>query len=341
MRIGIVNAVEIAVEALRRVVASKPEYQVAWIACTGAEALQHCVRDTPDLVLMDIVMPDMNGAEASRQIMAQSPCAILIVTATPDENSGLVFRAMGAGALDVTATPVLLGEMNFGAALLTKIAIIAKLNQAGPASAARAAKKPTATGVTSQTSAELLIAIGASTGGPIALAKILSQLQPSSKTAIVLVQHIDSIFADTLGCWLAKQVSIPVETIKDGDDVAPGCIYIAKTNDHLWLDERCRFRYRSEPNDYVYRPSVNVFFECVARHWKRQAIGVLLTGMGRDGAEGLLAMRRSKHVTIAQDQTSSVVYGMPRAAFELGAAQLVLPLDAIASLLNSRIESQT
>ena len=341
MRIGIVNAVEIAAEALRRVVASKPEYQVAWIACTGAEALQHCVRDTPDLVLMDIVMPDMNGAEASRQIMAQSPCAILIVTATPDENSGLVFRAMGAGALDVTATPVFRGEMNFGAALLAKIAIIAKLNQAGPAPAARAAKKPTATGGTSQTSAELLIAIGASTGGPIALAKILSQLQPSSKTAIVLVQHIDSIFADTLGCWLAKQVSIPVETIKDGDDVAPGFIYIAKTNDHLWLDESCRFRYRSEPNDYVYRPSVNVFFECVARHWKRQAIGVLLTGMGRDGAEGLLAMRRSKHVTIAQDQTSSVVYGMPRAAFELGAAQLVLPLDAIASLLRSRIESQT
>ena len=340
MRIGIVNDVEIAAEALRRVVASKPEYQVAWIAYTGAEALQHCARDTPDLVLMDMVMPDMDGAEISRQIMAQSPCAILIVTATPDKNTGLVFRAMGAGALDVTATPVLRGDVNFGAALLAKIATIAKLNQTGPATAASAAKKPTAAGVTSQTSAELLIAIGASTGGPLALAKILSQLQPSSKTAIVLVQHIDPTFADTLARWLAEQVSIPVEMIKDGDKVAPGCIYIAKTNDHLWLDERCRFRYRSEPGDYAYRPSVNVFFECVARHWKRQAIGVLLTGMGRDGAEGLLAMRRSKHVTIAQDQASSVVYGMPRAAAELGAAEWVLPLDAISSLLKSRIESQ-
>ena len=314
MRIGIVNDVEIAAEALRRVVASKPEYRVAWIAYTGAEALQHCARDTPDLVLMDMVMPDMDGAEISRQIMAQSPCAILIVTATPDKNTGLVFRAMGAGALDVTATPVLRGDVNFGAALLAKIATIAKLNQTGPATAASAAKKPTAAGVTSQTSAELLIAIGASTGGPLALAKILSQLQPSSKTAIVLVQHIDPTFADTLARWLAEQVSIPVEMIKDGDKVAPGCIYIAKTNDHLWLDERCRFRYRSEPGDYAYRPSVNVFFECVARHWKRQAIGVLLTGMGRDGAEGLLAMRRSKHVTIAQDQASSVVYGMPVAS---------------------------
>jgi two-component system response regulator WspF len=125
--------------------------------------------------------------------------------------------------------------------------------------------------------------------------------------------------------------------IDDGDELQEGVVMIAKTNDHLTLDQHRRLRYTENPRDYAYRPSVDVFFHCVARHWRGDAVGVLLTGMGRDGGAGLLAMRRASKTTIAQDQASSAVYGMPRAAAELDAAQLILPLDKIGPTVRSKV----
>jgi two-component system response regulator WspF len=334
VKIGIANDVAMAAEALRRVIAATSEHQVVWIARTGLDAVRMCLENRPDLILMDLNMPVLDGVEATRQIMAASPCAILIVTGQPQDNVSQVFRALGAGALDVTATPIMAGSTGGDAALLAKIKTIGKLVRA-----ARPEPAP-APGAGSGEAVRHLLAIGASTGGPLAVAHILAGWIAPPGTAVVLVQHIDENFAGHFAKWLGDQLRMPVKVIDDGDVLAAGCVQIARTNDHLTLSARHRLHYAQEPRDYPYRPSVDVFFDCVARHWQGEATGILLTGMGRDGAHGLLAMRAAGKSTIAQDQASSAVYGMPRAAADIDAAQQILSLDQIARLLHGRAGSK-
>ena len=356
MKIAIANDVAMAAEALRRVVASTAEHQVLWIARTGAEAVRMCIENRPDLILMDLNMPELDGVEATRQIMEHSPCAILVVTGRPQDNVNQVFRALGAGALDVTATPVLQGQPGGDAELLAKIRTMDKLIRHSGGTQAMAPRTATSNtngngnGYGYHVGAEphdapvrvtSLLAIGASTGGPMAVSKMLAGWTPPRNCAIVVVQHIDQHFADNFARWLGEQLDMPVRSAEEGDELAAGAVLIAKSNDHLTLDQNNRLRYDANPKEYAYRPSVDVFFHCVAQHWKGEAIGVLLTGMGRDGAEGLLAMRRAGHTTIAQDQASSAVYGMPRAAAELDAAQMVLPLTKIGPILRSTLGSRS
>jgi len=285
-----------------------------------------CTDLRPDLVLMDLDMPLLDGVEATRRIMANAPCAILVVTARPQDNVGQVFRALGAGALDVVATPVLLGQPGGEAALLAKIRTIGKLVAGRPA--------PVPAGVPH---VARLVAIGASTGGPAALARLFSLWQPPPDTAAVVVQHIDSSFAAQLVRWLGEQSPAKIAPIADGDHLEGGMVQVAATADHLRLASGHRLRYDAGPCDEIHRPSIDIFFHSVARHWGRAAAGILLTGMGRDGAAGLFAMRAAGHATIAQDEASSAVYGMPRAAAEMNAAQKILPLDNISVWLSDRI----
>ena len=346
MKIAIANDVAMAAEALRRVVASTAEHQVLWIARTGAEAVRMCADACPDLILMDLNMPEMDGVEATRLIMEQTPCAILVVTGRPQDNVNQVFRALGAGALDVTATPVLQGQPGGDAELLAKIRTMDKLIRHSGGSQGMMPRSATGQGLTVEANGAAakvtsLLAIGASTGGPLAVSTLLAGWKPPRGCAIVVVQHIDQNFADNFARWLGEQLDMPVRTAEEGDELAAGTVLIAKSNDHLTLDPQHRLRYDANPKEYAYRPSVDVFFRCVAQHWKGEAIGVLLTGMGRDGAEGLLAMRRAGQTTIAQDQASSAVYGMPRAAAELEAAQMILPLTKIGSVLRSTLGSRS
>jgi two-component system response regulator WspF len=325
MKIGIANDSLTAAEALRRALAAGGEHQVAWVARTGADAVRLCKDLPPDLVLMDLAMPVLDGVEATRLIMREAPCAILVVTAAPQDNVGQVFRALGAGALDVTATPVLLGRRGGEAALLAKIRTIEKLIVGAPA--------PASSAPPSGPAVERLVAIGASTGGPIALARLLARWRPPPDTAAVVVQHIDPAFAGQLARWLGEQTGVPVRAIAGGDPIEGGLVQVAASDDHLRLTPRFRFAYDAHPRDEVYRPSIDVFFHSVARYWSSNATGILLTGMGRDGASGLLAMREAGQATIAQDEASSAVYGMPRAAADIGAAEKILSLDNISSAL--------
>jgi two-component system response regulator WspF len=337
MRIAIVNDVLLAVEALRRVVTSMPDYTIAWVAWHGAEAVEKCAADTPDLILMDLIMPGMDGVEATRQIMAASPCLILVVTATVHGNTAKVFAAMGYGARDVVNTPVLGsdGQVEGGAALLDKIALLGKLlaptarqephRPTRPAAHAPARHLPP------------LVAMGASTGGPAALACVLSGLPASFPAAVVIIQHVDVQFAAALADWLRAQTALPVRLAQEGCRLEAGSVWLAGTNDHMILTPQQTLSYVAEPHDYPYRPSVDVFFKSLINngpaHWPARAAGVLLTGMGRDGAEGLAGLRRAGWYTIAQDQASSVIYGMPKAAAEAGAAVQVLSLEVIATTL--------
>jgi two-component system response regulator WspF len=174
-----------------------------------------------------------------------------------------------------------------------------------------------------------LIAIGASAGGPVALARIISYLPANFCTPIVIVQHVDPQFAPGLANWLDNQTPLRVRLAQEGDAPCPGTILLAGRDQHLVLTLSHRLDYVAEPLDCSYRPSVDVFFKSIRRHWIGEVLGVLLTGMGRDGAQGLSGLRQAGHYTIAQDEASSAVFGMPKAAVELGAVDEVLSLDQI------------
>jgi chemotaxis response regulator CheB len=330
MKIGIVNDLPMAAEALRRVVALAPEHQVVWIAKDGAEAVELCAKKKPDLVLMDLIMPGMDGVEATRRIMASTPCTILIVTVSVDTNASRVFDAMGYGALDAVDTPALgSGDLLAGAApLLAKINTIRRL--VGDGTGLRNAVTPVRSAPTSR---QTLVAIGASAGGPAALSVVLGGLPRYFAASIVIIQHVDERFAAGMAEWLGQHSALPVQLAKDGDHLLPGTVLLAGTGDHLALTTPDRLGYTAEPRDFAYRPSVDVFFQSVSRRWTGDAVGVLLTGMGADGAQGLKALRAKGHYTIAQDQATCAVYGMPKAAAAANAAVDILPLKDIAPRL--------
>lgn len=329
MKIAIVNDVPLAVEAIRRVVLGSGEHHLAWIARDGVEAVQRCAADTPDLVLMDLIMPRMDGVEATRRIMAQSPCAIVVVTANVTDNSSRVFDAMGAGALDAVNTPVIdsPGAGKGAQALLAKVETIRKLIGA-PGSGSRGLLRPAQSLPTAPRS-QWLIAIGASAGGPAALAEILSRLPASFPAPIVVVQHVDAQFAQGLANWLDNQTPLQVRLAQENDHPQPGTVLLAGREKHLVFINSVRLAYTQLPEECSYSPSVDVFFKSAGRFWAGQVLGVLLTGMGRDGAEGLRVLRNQGHTTIAQDRGTSAVYGMPKIAVDLKAATQVLPLGQI------------
>ncbi len=341
MRIAIVNDMVMAVETLRRVLITVPECKVIWIARDGAEAVTKCVQDTPDLILMDLIMPVMDGVEATRQIMKNSPCAILVVTANVEQNASKVFAAMGYGALDAVSTPVLgaSGNPESAEVLLAKITTIRKLiGKSAPTTKFKTLGQSLPSQFSTMASQiPPLIVIGASTGGPNALATILSHLPANFGAAIAIVQHVDAQFTPGLVEWLNQQTPLTVKLATAGSRLEVGKVLIAGTNDHLKLQSDLSLGYTKDPIDYPYRPSVDVFFKSVAQYWHRRGTAVLLTGMGKDGAAGLSVLQQKGWHTIAQNQQTCVVYGMPKAAVELGAAVESLPIDAIASTLIGRL----
>jgi two-component system, chemotaxis family, response regulator WspF len=335
MRIALVNDVMAAVEAMRRVVFRTREHQLAWIAHDGREALALCARDTPDLILMDLIMPDMDGVEATRRIMAQKPCAIVVVTANVTSRSSKVFEAMGAGALDAVNTPVLesTGACEGAKALLGKIETIRRLIGADRFTDNLASAQPVGRHRTLQQ--HHLIGIGASAGGPNALAKVLAHLPANFPAPVIIVQHVDAHFAPGLAAWLDSQTPLDVRLAREGDRPQAGTVLMAGQDNHLVFASPTRLVYAAQPADCPCRPSIDLFFKSADQFWPGEVLGVLLTGMGRDGAEGLRVLHNKGHHTIAQDRPSSAVYGMPGAAAELKAASEILALDKIGPRLTN------
>ena len=275
-------------------------------------------------------MPVMDGVAATQQIMKYSPCAILIVTSSTADNISQVYAAMGYGALDVVDTPVIDTKKytDMTDKLLDKIATIAKLIKNSSISQKIKSERQNLSFTSMQ-----LVAIGSSTGGPKALATILSKLPANMNAAIAIVQHVDGHFSSGFADWLNQQTPLPVRLAVAGDRLQKGTVLVAGTNDHLCLKPDLTLTYTQDPIDYPYRPSVDVFFHSLAQHWKKKGTAILLTGMGKDGAEGLNALKLQGWHTIAQNQESCIVYGMPKAAVELNAAVQVLSLERIATNL--------
>jgi len=352
VKIAIVNDVPMVVEILRRVLAEWPEHQLLWVAQDGAQAVELCAWQLPDIILMDIVMPHLDGVEATRRIMQQTPCPILIVTADIGACADKVYQALGYGALDAVDTPALSGSdwRQGSTVLMDKIARIGRMERKPPALLPASARIRPARLKSSQaaaipallpikqmaTASDKLVAIGASAGGPGALASILRELPQDFAAAVVIVQHIDPGFAGGMATWLQQQTGLTVKLAQEGDRPQGGTVLMAGTNQHLLFRNRDTLGYLPESPEDVYHPSIDVFFQSVVRQWRGQAVGVLLTGMGRDGAIGLKAIRDVGFHTIAQDRQSSSVYGMPKAAAALDAATEILPLSDIARALVSQ-----
>jgi len=336
LNIGIVNDLEICIESLQQVLASAPEYRVVWVARNGQEAVDCCKNLTPDLILMDLIMPVMNGVEATRKIMQSTPCPILIVTSTVSGNSAKVFETMSAGALDAVATPVIgkNDKTDIGKELLRKIHRIGQLTGS-------LHKKPAIPRSIAKPKVQIdgidLVVLGCSTGGPNILVEILSALPENIPASIIIVQHMDQQFTPGLVQWIDSKIKLPVSIARHGDIPEPGKVLMACTDDHLIMTSTLTLAYTKEPKENFYHPSVDVFFSSIAQSWPGEGVAALLTGMGRDGAEGLLALHNRNWYTIAQDRDSSVVYGMPKAAAELGAATDILPANKIGTAISKHL----
>jgi len=328
VRIAIVSDKAPVMNFLQRAVMGLEDHEVAWIALNGAAAVERCRADTPDLILMDLIMPVMDGVEATRRIMERSPCPVLVVTPTLEGNTGRVFEAMGHGALDAVHVPETGGGLDAGREmdlLVKKIAMIEKLKgQASPGQVRGGLPPAFDNGLTT------LIVMGSSTGGPKALAEILSGLPAELGAGIVIVQHVDSRFSSNLAVWLNGQTGLEVRLASTGDRPEQGKVFLGGSSNHLVLTRNLTLSYTPEPENIPFRPSVDVFFKSVAKNWPSEGIAVLLTGMGRDGAEGLMALKRAGWYTMAQNEETSVIYGMPKAARALGAASEILAVGEVA-----------
>ncbi len=369
MRVAIVNDQLIAVEVLRRVVQTEPSHEIAWIAKDGAEAVQKACADRPDVILMDLVMPTMDGAEATQRIMQSAPCPILVVTGDVARNFSLVCQALGYGAFDAVMTPALTGESpaKAGAELLAKLAKVdgvarrIKMSRSTTASdstilkaihrsaseratgdsglrlAAAAAAAQRAIASEQFLNAPPILLIGASTGGPPALEAILCQLPEDFPGSIIIAQHIGAEFVGELATWLNDRCRLKVRLALNGDVPEKGTVLIANSAQHLQLRKAGTLGYTLDPILSPYKPSVDVLFQSFAQHWATPCVAALLTGMGDDGAQGLLDLRKVGWHTVAQDKESCVVYGMPKAATLIGAASRVLQLRDMAGHFESLI----
>ena len=336
IRIAIVHHEAQTLDILKKIVGSVPDYQILWMAGDGPEALRKCNRDKPDILLVDLTLTGLNAIRVICSIMQTSPCAIVVLADSLGSQSAKVFEAMGCGALDAVQTPLYDRrgtQAESEQRLLKKITTICKL--IGKNVALTSHYAPPLKTVPERLPP--LVVIGSSTGGPKALADILASLPPGLGVAMVIVQHLDVQFAGGLAGWLNSQTPLTVAVAREGMQPQPDTALVAATNDHLILGEDLALHYTVEPRDYPYRPSVNTFFESVKNYWPHRGVAVLLTGMGRDGAEGLAVLRKAGWHTITQDEKTSVVYGMPAAAVELGAAEEILPLDKIGPAILKRL----
>lgn len=327
IRLLIVDDSTVFRTVLSRGVSSDPDIEVVATACDPFEARDKIIEYEPDTMVCDVVMPKMNGIEFIRRLMPQYPLRVVVVSSVSDA----VLDAMNAGAVDFVAKPdigtgrtreVFLNE------LISKIKIAANANLPRVKPGLPVVRKSVS--VTDSASRKL-IAMGASTGGTEALFNVLKYL-PSNVPGIVIVQHIPPAFSRMFADRLNKSMQLDVKEAESGDYVEKGRVLLAPGDRHMRV-RRIGGRYKVETfqgekvNGHC--PSVDVLFHSVAEACGNEAVGVLLTGMGEDGARGLLAMRKKGARTIGQDKNSSVVYGMPKAAFDMGAVEKQASLDAI------------
>ncbi len=337
--------VEDSLTVRRRIVevlATDPEVEVAGEAEDGKRGIEMCASLRPDVVTLDMMLPLLSGVAVTEYIMAYCPTPILIVSSSI--NRGDLFKtydALAAGAVDVLEKPA--GDdtdRDWDARFVSTVKLVSRIRvithpRARLAATARVPRDLTEAAVTARSTAPSLVAIGASTGGPSAVVELVRALPRDFSIPLLLVLHLGRAFAGAFGDWLATQSPLPVAYARDGEplpDYRHPRLVVAPPDRHLVV-QGGRLRLIDSPERHSCRPSVDVLFESLAASVGSRAAACLLTGMGHDGASGLLAIRKAGGLTIAQDEASCVVFGMPREAIALGAAEMILPPAEIARAL--------
>jgi two-component system chemotaxis response regulator CheB len=325
---------------LRVSLAADPQLVVVGEAVDGAQAVELCGRLRPDVVTMDMMLPTMSGLAATEHIMADFPTPILVVSSADRQELFSTYNALAAGAVDVMEKPRGdASDAGWGTRLCAAVRLVSRIRVITHPRArlGRPVQMPVAAAPPAPAPEALqVVALGASTGGPGALTEVLRALPPGFRTPVLCVQHIAASepFAEAFSDWLAGQSGRRVSYAVDGMIVhgLTGRVVLAPPDRHIEVRDG-RLRLSDAPPRHSCRPSVDVLFDSVADEYGPAAAGCLLTGMGRDGAEGLLRMRARGAVTFAQDEASSIVYGMPREAALIGAAAYILPPVKMAARL--------
>jgi two-component system chemotaxis response regulator CheB len=316
--------------ALQRICASDPEVDVVGMASNGLEALALVKKHNPSVLCTDLHMPKMDGLELTRRVMNEHPVPILVISISVIEGKQEnIFDLLEAGAIDVFEKPRggFKPDSDEARELLKKIKLIAGIRVIRKNHSKQPLEAPRSR------AASAVVAIGASTGGPQVLHQIFGQLPKSFPLPILCVQHISPGFLESLITWLDENTPLQVAVARQGERPQPGHIYFPEEQRHLVVNEEGCLENLSSPAVGGHRPAVTMLFNSLPAYYGSNVLAVLLTGMGEDGAEGMCAVAREGGLTIAQDQASSVVFGMPKAAIERGIVKQVLPVGEIAGAL--------
>ena len=334
IRVFLVDDSAFVRRALTRVLAVEPEFQVVGEAANGSEALARITATDPDLVTLDVVMPGMDGLQLLPALLRWKPSLkVLMISAHTRDGADATVAALAAGAVDfIDKTTFNVMDLEY-----LRREVVDRMRAVAPAPRANGRGSTAAAQPVSRETPEFarceLCVIGASTGGPAAVQRILQALPPSFPLPVVVVQHMPVGFTRPFAQRLASLSRVRVAEAEDGMRLAPGSALIAPAGSHLRVSPNLAVVLTPEPADAKHIPSVDVTMRSAARSRPGRVLGVLLTGMGEDGADGMVTIRAGGGITIAESESSCVVYGMPRAAIQRGGAGWVLPLEEIAGLL--------
>jgi len=331
IKVLVVDDSEVASRFLQHVIESDPRLKVIGFASDGEEAVAMVEKTNPDVITMDISMPKLNGFDATRRIMEVKPTPIVIVSGLYTENDlSAGFKAIDSGALAILSRPSGIQDPHYAEMagnLIETIKVISGIKVI-TRKQGKAATSPIQLNVTGIRA----IGIGASLGGPPALEKVLSALPAKFPIPIFIVQHISNGFTKGLADWLQKTVQLKIVIPKDQEIATPSTIYIAPDRLHMTVDRNNKITLTKGFGKEIC-PSINRLMQSLAIAHEKDSVGIILTGMGQDGAEGLLEMKKKGAITVAQDADECVMYSMPKAAMEMGSAKLQLHLDEISALI--------
>ncbi len=335
IRVLVVEDSPLMCKVLTNILNADPRILVAGVAHDGKEAVEIVPWLKPDVITMDIHMPRMDGLEATKQIMAYNPTPILVVSASIFKvGMDKVFKAISYGALDVIEKGQMEVARNVtsGTELLEKVKFLSGIKVIRhPLAKLKKVRKPIGIPkISKQKDLDKIVAIVASTGGPQALHSILKGFPDNFPCGVVIVQHIPSSFIGGLADWLNSESQVEVKVAEDSEEIRPGVVYLAPADLQMRTEEEGMIRLSNDPALNGYMPSGDVLLESVARAYKENAIGVILTGMGKDGAGGIKTIKEMNGMTIAQDEKSCIVFGMPKVAIEMDVIDKVLSYEKIA-----------
>ncbi len=349
IKVFLVEDSPVALTILQRVLNTTSEVQIVGTATNGMIALEQIPHLKPDIICTDLLMGKMDGLELTKQLMAVHPIPILVISeVVTDNDTKKIGQLIEAGVLDVFPKPktgLIQDYEKQQQALVQKIKLLSGVQvfsrKINPSSSPQIEHQaPVNIKFNNDLLSNLLsnknykmVTIGVSTGGPKALQTILQNLPSNFPLPIVCIQHISEGFLDSLIDWLSKESLLKIKVAENGELPLPGIVYFAPEKYHLKLDFQGRFIYSDAPAINNHRPAITSTFTSIAQFYGKDTIGILLTGMGRDGALGIEHIYRMGGMTIAQDEATSIIFGMPKEAIDLGVVQQVLPLPKIASFL--------